>query len=173
MLRANVGGTRMIQEVDLMYRQRHHPTSSRSTVAATRRHWLRRTLVIVAACVLGLLPGLSRLAPAGQAVAQAAQPNQPQRAAPAAGLAGAVPPTSLRPKDYPLTSSSGRPARPTSSSTSAPRSTEARACFCCRGAIKTRATVRPLLPRRAARRLTPAGPRAVRAAAGVAGGAQA
>jgi hypothetical protein len=62
----------MIQEVDLMYRQRHHPTSSRSTVAATRRHWLRRTLVIVAACVLGLLPGLSRLAPAGPAVAQAA-----------------------------------------------------------------------------------------------------
>jgi hypothetical protein len=47
-------------------------------------------LVAVAACVLGLLPGIPSLAPADPAVAQAAQPDQPHAATPAGGLAGAV-----------------------------------------------------------------------------------
>ena len=84
-----------------MYRQHYLPTTGQSAVAATRRHWSRRVLVAVAASVLGLLPGIPSLAPAGPAVVQAAQPDQPHAAAPAGGLAGAVPPASSGPKDYP------------------------------------------------------------------------
>ncbi len=56
-------------------------------VAATRRRWPRRMLVAVAACVLGVLPGIPSLAPTGAAVVQAAQPDQPHAAAPATGTA--------------------------------------------------------------------------------------
>ena len=63
-----------------MYRQQHHlSTTGRSAVAATRRRWSRRMLVAVAACVLGLLPGIVSLAPAGSAVVQAAQPRPTSR----------------------------------------------------------------------------------------------
>jgi hypothetical protein len=59
--------------------------------AATRRRWSRRMLAAVAACGLGLLSGIPSLTPAGSGVVQAAQPDQPYAAAPAGGLAGAVP----------------------------------------------------------------------------------
>jgi len=67
---------------------------------ATRRRWSRRMLVAVAACVLGLLPGIPGLASAGPAGAQAARPDQPPAASPAGGLVGAGPPSSSGPKDY-------------------------------------------------------------------------
>jgi hypothetical protein len=69
-------------------------------------------LVAVAACVLGLLPGIVSLAPAGSAVVQAAQPDQPHAAAPAGGLAAAVRSTGSGPKDYLpnlITQSTGAP----------------------------------------------------------------
>jgi hypothetical protein len=71
-----------------MYRPHYLPTTGRSAVEATRRLWSRRMLVVVAACVLGLLPGVHGLAQTSPAVVQAAQPDQPH--APAGGLAGAV-----------------------------------------------------------------------------------
>ena len=69
-------------------------------------------LVAVAACMLGLLPGISSLTPAGSAVVQAAQPDQRHAAAPASGSAGAVAATSSGPKDYPpnlIVQSTGAP----------------------------------------------------------------
>ena len=69
----------LTREVRLMYRQHCLPTTGQSAVAATRRRWPRRMLVAVAACVLGLLPGVPGLAPAGSA---------------------AVPPASSGSKDY-------------------------------------------------------------------------
>jgi hypothetical protein len=81
----------MTQKVLPMYRQHYLPTTGRSAVAATRRRWSRRMLVAVAACVFGLLPGVPSLAQTSPAVVQAAQPDQPHAAAPAGGLAGAVP----------------------------------------------------------------------------------
>jgi hypothetical protein len=84
-----------------MYRQHYLPTTGRTAGAATRRPLVRCLLLAVAACVLGLLPGIPSLAPAGPAVVQAAQPDQPHAAAPAGGLASAVQPTSSGPKDYP------------------------------------------------------------------------
>ena len=74
-----------------MYRPHYLPTTGRSAVAATRRRWSRRMLLAVAACVLGLLPGIPSLAQTSPAGVQAAQPDQPHAAAPAGGLAGAVP----------------------------------------------------------------------------------
>src|SRR5215471_16944935 len=73
-----------------MYRQHYLPAAGLSAVAAIRRRWSRHILVPVAACVLGLLPGISSLAPAGPAAAQAAQPDQMHAASPAGGLADAV-----------------------------------------------------------------------------------
>ncbi len=93
------GHTRMTQAVGPMYRHDHIPAAGRAAGAATRRPLTRRLLLTVAASVLGLLPGIPGLAPAGSAVVQAAQPDQP--AAPVGGLAGAVPPTGSGPKDYP------------------------------------------------------------------------
>jgi hypothetical protein len=81
----------MTQEVRPMYRHDHIPAAGRAAGAATRRRWSRRLLLAVAAGVLGLLPGIPSLAPAGPAVLQAAEPDQPLAAAPAGGLAGAVP----------------------------------------------------------------------------------
>jgi hypothetical protein len=80
-----------------MYRHDHIPAAG----AATRRPLTRCLLLAVASSVLGQLPGIPGLAPAGPAVVQAAQPDQPHAAAPAGGLAGAVPPTGSGPKDYP------------------------------------------------------------------------
>jgi hypothetical protein len=84
-----------------MYHQHYLPTTGRSAVAATRRRWSRCMLVAVAACMLGLLPGISSLTPAGPAVVQAAQPDQRHAATAAGSMAGAVAPTSSGPKDYP------------------------------------------------------------------------
>jgi hypothetical protein len=84
-----------------MYHQHYLPTIGRSAVAATRRRWSRCMLVAVAACMLGLLPGISSLTPAGPAVVQAAQPDQRHAATTAGSMAGAVAPTSSGPKDYP------------------------------------------------------------------------
>jgi hypothetical protein len=95
-----------------MYRQHDLLTTSRSTVAATRRRWSRRMLVAVATCVLGLLPGLPSLASAGPAIVQAAQPDQQHAATPAGSMASAVPPTSSGTKDYPpnlIVQSTGAP----------------------------------------------------------------
>ena len=95
-----------------MYRHDYLSTTGRPAGAATRRPLTRRMLVAVAASVLGLLPGIPSLAPAGPAVVQAAQPDQPHAAAPAGGLAGAVPPTGSGPKDYPpnlIVQSTGAP----------------------------------------------------------------
>jgi hypothetical protein len=86
----------MTQEVRPMYRHDHIPAAGRAG-AATRRPQTRCLLLAIAASVLGLLPGIPGLAPAGPAVVQAAQPNQPHAAAPAGGLAGAVPPTGSGP----------------------------------------------------------------------------
>ncbi len=95
-----------------MYRQPYLPPTRRPAGAATRRPVMRRLLLAVTASVLGLLPGIPSLAPAGPAVVQAAQPDQPHAAAPAGGLASAVPPTSSGPKDYPpnlIVQSTGAP----------------------------------------------------------------
>ena len=45
-----------------MYRQHSLPTTSRSATAAARRRWSRHVIAAVAACVLGLLPGVPSLA---------------------------------------------------------------------------------------------------------------
>ena len=95
-----------------MYRHDHIPGAGRAVGAATRRPLMQHMLVAVVACVLGLLPGIPSLAPAGLAVAQAAQPDQLHAAAPAGGMAGAVPPTSSGLTDYPpnfIVQSTGAP----------------------------------------------------------------
>ncbi len=157
-----------------MYRHDHIPAEGRPAVAATRRRWPRRMLVAVAASVLGLLPGIPSLAPAGPAVVQAAQPDQPHVAAPAGGLAGAVPPTSSGPTDYPpnfIVQSTGAPDEQLDvAATLEPGHAPVPAP----GALPGRRQ-RParLQPRRRARRLSPAAARAVPAAGRLAGRARA
>src|SRR5262249_42485477 len=72
--------------------QKHVPTVGRHAAAPTQR-LARLLLVAVAVSVLGLLPGVKGLPPAGPAVVQAAPAHQPDAVAPTSGTADTAPPT--------------------------------------------------------------------------------
>ena len=119
--------------------------------------------------MLGLLPGIPSLAQTSPVVVQAAQPDQPHVAAPAGGLAGAVPSADHGPTHDLLDGavvSSGAPDERLDVSAALD---QGRRLF----SLEARYQGWRLRPRRPGRRLAPAAGRGVRPAGRMAGRARA